>query len=146
MVMHSEPNGSDTDMEDEANEFAAAFLMPANEIRPHLLPPSVEKFGRVKPLWKVSIKSLIYRAHTLKLITPYQFKMFNIQYNKAGYSRGEPFPIERELPSTLERMVEFHLRDLKYSVADLSSLLLMTEAEFRDTYLPRRRLELVVSR
>lgn len=145
MVMHSEPSGNDAEMEDEANEFAAAFLMPAQEIRPYLLPPSVEKFGRVKPLWKVSIKSLIYRAHALKLITEYQFKMFNIQYNKAGYGRGEPFLLQRETPSAISDMIEFHLQELKYTVPDLSKLLLMTEDEFRETYLPRRRLELVVS-
>jgi len=75
-------------MEVQANEFAAAFLMPEAEIRPHLLPPPVEKFGRVNQLWRVSIKSLIYRACSLKPITDYQFKMFNIKYNKAGYSRG----------------------------------------------------------
>jgi Zn-dependent peptidase ImmA (M78 family)/DNA-binding XRE family transcriptional regulator len=145
MVMHSVPNGNDIEMEDAANEFAAAFLMPAHEIRPHLLPPSVEKFGRVKPLWKVSIKSLIYRAHALNLITDYQFKTFNIQYSKAGYPKGEPFPLQREAPNLLEKIVEYHLRELKYTVGDLSELLLMTEEEFRETYLPRRRLELVVS-
>jgi Zn-dependent peptidase ImmA (M78 family)/DNA-binding XRE family transcriptional regulator len=146
MVMHSEPTGGDAEMEDEANEFAAAFLMPAQEVRPYLLPPSVEKFGRVKPLWKVSIKSLIYRAHTLRLITDYQFKTFNIQYNKAGYSRGEPFLIQREEPTSISSMINFHMRELKYTVTDLARLLLMEEEEFRATYLPRRRLELVVSR
>jgi Zn-dependent peptidase ImmA (M78 family) len=145
MVMHTEPTANDAKMEDEANEFAAAFLMPAQEIRPYLLPPSVEKFGRVKPLWKVSIKSLIYRAHTLRLITDYQFKTFSIQYNKAGYSRGEPFPLQREEPSSIANMINFHMRELKYTVSDLATLLLMTEDEFRETYLPRRRLELVVS-
>jgi Zn-dependent peptidase ImmA (M78 family)/DNA-binding XRE family transcriptional regulator len=146
MVMHSEPTTNDAAMEDEANEFAAAFLMPAQEIRPYLLPPSVEKFARVKPLWKVSIKSLIYRAHTLRLITEYQFKTFNIQYNKAGYSRGEPFQIGKEEPSSIVNLINFHMRDLKYSVDELARLLLMEEQEFRTTYLPRRRLELVVSR
>jgi Zn-dependent peptidase ImmA (M78 family)/DNA-binding XRE family transcriptional regulator len=145
MVMHSEPTENDNKMEDEANEFAAAFLMPSQEIRPYLLPPSVEKFGRVKPLWKVSIKSLIYRAHTLRLITDYQFKAFSIQYNKAGYSRGEPFPLQKEEPSSVANMINFHMRELKYTASDLATLLLMTEDEFRETYLPRRRLELVIS-
>lgn len=144
MVMHSEPTANDAEMETEANEFAAAFLMPELEIRPHLLPPSIEKFGRVKQLWKVSIKSLIYRSHALRLVTDYQFKTFSIQYNKA-YSRGEPFPLKVETAESMARMVDFHLRDLHYTVSDLAFLLLMSEEEFKATYLPRRRLELVVS-
>jgi hypothetical protein len=70
----------------------------------------------------------------------------NIAYSKAGYSRGEPFPIHREEPTLISKMLNFHLKELRYSVSELAKLLLMREDELRQTYLPRKRLELVVSR
>ena len=146
MVMHALPGTDDEKMERDADEFAAAFLMPQVEIRPHLIPPSIEKFARAKGYWKVSIKSMIRRARDLRLISPDDYKRLSISYSKAGYSRGEPFPLEREVPTLLPRMIEFHLRDLGYAVADLAKLLFLREDDFRRAYVPRRHLELVVSR
>ena len=146
MVMHALPGTDDEKMEREADEFAAAFLMPPVEIRPHLIPPTIEKFGRAKGHWKVSIKSMIRRARDLRLISPDDYRRLSISYSKAGYSRGEPFAIDRETPSLLPKMVEFHLRDLGYSVADLGKLLMLREDDVRRAYIPRRHLELVISR
>jgi Zn-dependent peptidase ImmA (M78 family) len=146
MVMHALPGDDDEKMEREADEFASAFLMPPVEIRPHLVPPSIEKFGRVKCYWKVSIKSIIRRARDLRLISPDDYRRLSIVYSKAGYSRGEPFPLDREAPALLPEMIDFHLKDLRYSVADLAKLLLIEEDEFRRVYLPHPRLKLVVSR
>lgn len=146
MVMHSLPGDNDEKMERQADEFAASFLMPSAEIKPHLVPASIEKFARAKGHWKVSIKSMILRSKELCLISPDDYRRLSISYSKAGYSRGEPFPLVRENPSLLPRMIEFHLRDLGYSIADLAKLLLLEEADFRRAYLPRRHLELVVSR
>lgn len=146
MVMHALPGTDDELMERQADEFAAAFLMPSVEIRPHLIPPSIEKFARAKGYWKVSIKAMIRRARDLSLISPDDYRRLSITYSKAGYSRGEPCPLERESPSILSRMIDFHLRDLGYSVSDLAKLLLLQEDDLRRAYIPRRHLELVVSR
>ena len=146
MVMHALPGDDDEKMEREADEFAAAFLMPPVEIKPHLIPPSIEKFGRAKCYWKVSIKAMIRRARDLRVLSPDDYKRFSIAYSKAGYSHGEPFPLERETPALLPRIIDFHLRDLGYSVLDLAKLLMVEEADLRQAYLPRRRLELVVSK
>ena len=145
MVMHALP-GEDEEMERQADEFAAAFLMPHAEIRPHLTPPSIEKFGRAKTYWKVSIKAMIRRARDLRLMSPDDYKRLSIAYSKAGYGRGEPFPLIREAPALLPSMIDFHMRDLRYSVAVLASLLLVQEDDLRAAYLPRRHLELVVSK
>lgn len=146
MVMHALPGSDDEQMEREAHEFAAAFLMPPTEIRPHLIPPSIEKFGRAKGYWKVSIKSMIRRARDLRLVSPDDYRRLSISYNKAGYSRGEPFPLEKEIPHLLPRMIDFHLRELRYSIAQLAQLLLLEEEDLRRAYIPRRHLELVSSR
>ena len=68
MVMHAVPD-EDAKMEDEAHRFAAAFLMPATDIKPYLVGAKISTLGRVKAYWKVSIKALIKRAYELKLVT-----------------------------------------------------------------------------
>ncbi len=146
MVMHALPGDDDDKMERQANEFAAAFLMPPVEVKPHLIPPSIEKFGRAKCYWKASIKALIRRAYELRVLSPDDYRRLSIAYSKIGYSRGEPFPLEREAPTLLSRMVDFHLQELRYSVTDLAKLLLVGEDELRRAYLPRRHLELIVSK
>jgi Zn-dependent peptidase ImmA (M78 family)/transcriptional regulator with XRE-family HTH domain len=146
MVMHALPGDDDEKMERQADEFAAAFLMPAVEVRPHLVPSTIEKFARAKPHWKVSIKAMIRRAKDLQLISPDDYRRLSISYSKAGYSRGEPFALPREAPTLLPKMIEFHLGNLGYSTSELSRLLLLHEDDFRRAYLPRPKLELVVSR
>lgn len=133
MIMHGVPD-DDARMEKQADEFAASFLMPATDVRPFLSPASISKFGRAKPHWKVSIKSFIRRAFDLRLITPYQYKMLNIEYNKARYADGEPYPIELEKPSFLSRLVEHHLKALGYNTAELAQLLCIEEADFMRAY------------
>lgn len=144
MVMHSHPS-DDGDMESQADEFAANFLMPATDIRPYLAGATMQKLGRVKSFWKVSIAALIRRCRDLKMISEWQYRSMNIEYNKAGYQRGEPFPLAAEKPIAIDRLIAFYLRELRYSVGELAKFLFMEEDDLRATYLPRRPLELVVS-
>jgi Zn-dependent peptidase ImmA (M78 family) len=51
-------------MENEADRFAAEFLMPAKEIGPQLARMSLRRAAQLKPNWKVSMASLIYRAQS----------------------------------------------------------------------------------
>ncbi|HWA89216.1 MAG TPA: XRE family transcriptional regulator [Rhizomicrobium sp.] len=133
IVMHTIP-GDDHDMEKQADRFAAAFLMPAADIRPYLQTVKINSLGRVKAYWKVSIKALIKRAHDLKLITDNYYKVLNIQYSKA-YSLGEDLPLPVEQPSTVHAAVKHHMHELRYSQEDLASLLCLTEDDLRLAYL-----------
>jgi Zn-dependent peptidase ImmA (M78 family)/transcriptional regulator with XRE-family HTH domain len=144
LILHNAPM-SDDKMEEEADTFAAEFLTPAIEIRPYLSVPSLGKLGRVKGLWKVSIKSLIVNAYRLKFITPSQYRGLNVNYSKAGYSRGEPFPIDVEKPKLIMSMLDHHINNLTYTTGELSRLLLLETDEFRELYLAKRRLRLVVN-
>jgi Zn-dependent peptidase ImmA (M78 family) len=73
IVMHTAPD-DDEKMESAAHRFAAAFLMPASDIKPYLISPRLSTLRRVKAYWRVSIKALIKRAFDLALITPSQYK------------------------------------------------------------------------
>ena len=145
MIMHSIPSDEER-MEAEAHRFAAAFLMPASDIKPYLTSPKLSAFGKLKAFWKVSIKSLIKRAHELKVITDNQYRWLNVQYSKA-FGQGEPVSIDVERPSRLRSMVEYHLRELGYSISDLASFLLVNPDDLEKAYVqkPSSGLRLVVS-
>lgn len=143
MIMHSVPD-DDGKMEDEAHRFAASFLMPAPEIKPYLANAKLSSLSRVKAYWKVSIKSLIKRAHDLKLITDNQYRWLNIQYSKA-FSTGEPIVIELEKPSLLRRVVEYHLRELRYTMQELAAFLCVFKDDLERAYVEKPGLRLVVS-
>lgn len=142
LVLHHHPESED-EMERQADEFAAELLMPAQEIKPYISNPSLGKLAKAKPYWKVSIKALIVQCYRLKLITPSQYTGLNVNYSKAGYSRGEPFPIPLEKPSALSDAIRFHLDTLAYSVDEIARLLMIREEEFLETYAERPRLRLV---
>lgn len=134
MVMHLVP-ASDEKMEDEARRFAAAFLMPASEIRPYLIDAKLSNLGRVKAYWRVSIKSLIERAHDLKLITDSQYKTLNAQYARTVKGE-EPISIELESPRRLQKIVQYHRDILGYSIDDLAELLVVHPRDVENAYLP----------
>jgi Zn-dependent peptidase ImmA (M78 family)/DNA-binding XRE family transcriptional regulator len=142
LVLHYHPE-SDEEMEEQADEFAAEFLMPAREIKPYLVSPSLGKLARAKPYWKVSIKAMIVQCSRLKLITPRQYTGLNVNYSKAGYGKGEPFPIEVEKSSALSKAVTFHLQSLGYSIEEIARLLMLEPDEFLDTYAERPKLRII---
>jgi Zn-dependent peptidase ImmA (M78 family)/DNA-binding XRE family transcriptional regulator len=134
MVLHTVALKDDDEMEDEADSFAGSFLLPADEIKAQLRHFSLRHLANMKGYWKVSMQAIAYRAVRLKLITPYQSKMFWIEMGKLGYRKREPNEPPTEKPSLLRRMVEFHKRQLGYSTADLASLLCVTPAELETMY------------
>ncbi len=142
LLLHNAPE-TDEDMESQADEFAGELLMPAKEIRPYLKNPSLGSLARIKPYWKVSIKALIYQCSRHKMIMPNQYTGLMVNYSKAGYSRGEPFPMPVEKPTVLDAALTYHLSDLRYSIEEVASLLMMEVDQFKDTYCVRPRLRLV---
>lgn len=142
LVMHTVPS-DDKKMEDEAHEFAASLLMPKEDIMPYLNDFTLAHFARIKPYWRVAIAALIKRASDLNLVSTFEARDLWIQYNRAGYRRGEPAEFERAAPKALAGMVAQHMGELGYSAADLAKLLCLEEEEFRQLYLGQPRLRVV---
>jgi len=134
MVLHTVQVKSDEEMEDEADEFAGSFLVPATEFRSQLRRFDLRQLANLKLHWKVSMAALAVRANRLRLITPYQSKMFWIEMSKLGYRKREPNEPPKEIPHLLRHMVSFHLKKLGYSAKELASLLHLTEPDFNEMY------------
>ncbi len=83
--------------EKEANEFAASFLMPSNDVLANM-PRSISSSVIIarKKRWRVSAMALAYRLHQLNLMTEWQYKSVCIDLGRRGYRAGEPDGLERE--------------------------------------------------
>lgn len=125
-------------MEDEADNFAAEFLMPESEIRPHfhrMQPLRIPALANLKSFWKVSIAALVERAHDLGFLTDNQRRHMYVVMSRLGYrSRdraAEPNPIPREEPRSHKSLLRMHATDLDYSQEELAKLLKINLQELK---------------
>jgi Zn-dependent peptidase ImmA (M78 family)/transcriptional regulator with XRE-family HTH domain len=107
LVMHcAAPHDADW-VEEQANWFAAAFLMPEKDIRPEL-PQGVSwaEYVRLKLRWRVSIAALLRRARTLHRLTPDEYLKAMKALSARGWRKHEPSPLGKpEAPLLLEKAV-----------------------------------------
>lgn len=136
MILHTTTVKDDEEMEDEADAFAGAFLLPADEIRPQLRKFDLRQIANMKLYWKVSMAAIAVRAARLNLITPYQSKMFWMEMSRLGYRKREPNEPPKEIPSLLRQMIAFHMKKLGYSVSEMAKLLHLRVFEFQSLYNP----------
>lgn len=134
MVLHTISMTNDETMEDEADAFAGAFLIPADEFKPQLRRFDLPHLATLKSYWKVSMGALAMRADRLRLITPYQKKAFWMEMGRWEYRKHEPNEPAAEHPEALARMIRFHQRELGYSDAELAALLHLNDVDFRRLY------------
>jgi Zn-dependent peptidase ImmA (M78 family)/transcriptional regulator with XRE-family HTH domain len=94
LVMHGEQIWGIKEVETQAHKFAAAFLMPANEIRDQL-PNTVDwprLFG-LKQQWQVSLAALLMRARTLGRMNERTYLTAVKTLSARGWRRREPVPL-----------------------------------------------------
>lgn len=133
VIMHRVPS---PEMEKEANDFAAALLMPARDIRARLSGRylSIERLASLKPIWQVSMGALLSRAGKIGAITPNQSQYLWRQMSARGYRRTEPpelLNFRPEEPTILPEIIRLHLEDLGYGLSDLAEVLHSTEDYLR---------------
>lgn len=148
IVMHRVPS---PEMEDEANAFGAALLMPAREIRSYLGGRlSLQRLASLKPVWRASMAALLVRAKTIGAISPNQSQYLWRQMSSLGYRKLEPpeLDFDPEEASVLPEIIRVHLEELGYQLNDLCEILHSTEQDVRAMHpLPKQfnapRLRLV---
>lgn len=96
LVLHVGTTPQGRSHEDEADQFASAFLLPeagvaASAPRMPSLPEVIEQ----KIHWRVSALAYVRRLHHLGLLTDWQYRSLVIECSQAGYRRTEG-DIERE--------------------------------------------------
>jgi Zn-dependent peptidase ImmA (M78 family)/transcriptional regulator with XRE-family HTH domain len=111
LVMHTDAEPGGRTVEDQANRFAAEFLMPAAGIRGEL-PTTMnaaawQSLARCKERWGISIQALLYRARRLGALTEVSYRNAMATLTARGWRRTEPGLVTvLEQPSMLPRAVE----------------------------------------
>ena len=83
-------------LEDEANRFAGAFLLPKESFEKDVFSTSIDHFVQLKSKWKASIACMIFRCETLGTLSGNQIKYLKDQMTTRVYWRKEP--LDREMP------------------------------------------------
>jgi Zn-dependent peptidase ImmA (M78 family)/transcriptional regulator with XRE-family HTH domain len=107
LVMHRRFAAGGRQAEDEANAFAAAFLMPERGVVASFRGfPTVTELLKVKSHWGVSAMAMAFRLNRLKRLTDWHYKAICVDLATKGYRRSEPGGLPRERSRILERVFE----------------------------------------
>ena len=104
---HGGPHGlsAGQSVEDQANAFASAFLMPASSIWATIrTTPTVTQLVAYKKKWVVSVAALLYRVWKLRVVSDWQYRSMCIQI--ADFRANEPEPAERESSQILHKVFD----------------------------------------
>ncbi|MDD5035247.1 MAG: XRE family transcriptional regulator [Methylococcaceae bacterium] len=117
--------------ENQADRFAAAFLMPGESFAGDITTISLASLRALKPKWKVSIASMLTRCQNLGLVGEEYARKLWIAYTRAGYRKREPLdeqiPIEE--PRLLRRCMDFLLESRTLSKYDILSALALSATD-----------------
>lgn len=109
LLLHPNPLPGDRQQEREADQFAAEFLTPREEIEP-FLPKTVRMaaLDQLSNTWGVSVESLIYRMGELRLISDVSIRRAHQRLaNMADLRRDEPLTgYPGEIPTLLREALD----------------------------------------
>jgi Zn-dependent peptidase ImmA (M78 family)/DNA-binding XRE family transcriptional regulator len=109
LVMHETLEQPLRDVERQAYEFAAEFLLPEQSIRQELVSPiTLASLVPLKKRWGVSLQALAMRARELDFISDRQCRYLFEQMSQRGWRKREPsnLDINIERPRALRQMAE----------------------------------------
>lgn len=130
-------------MEEQANDFAAAILLPKEEFLADVsqYPNKLDFYIELKKKWRVSISAMIIRAFRLNAITHNQYQYLMKQVSKRGWRTKEPLDdiIKVSKPTVLRKVVDVlisnNILDENQIIEELSNYGLALPAEEIETLL-----------
>lgn len=138
LIMHTyRPVPLNRNITKEASEFAAAFLMPAAEIKKDFAAGvTIPLLGEMKRKWKISMIALLYRADDLGLLTPNQKRYLLQQFNQLKIRRREPVELDipAEQPKLIQQWIQTYTTKNKLGTAQMAALLCLYPDDFTELY------------
>lgn len=118
--------------EQEANDFASAFLMPRESVlAANLVGATVDDVIRAKSRWQVSAMALARRLDTLGLITDWVYRSICIELSKRGFRSSEPgSPLVPESSQVLRKVLAALRSNNGVSTRKLAAQFGLPTAEF----------------
>ncbi len=128
-------------IEEQANKFAAAFMLPEESFSVELPPyPTLENFVSLKHRWGMSAQAMIHRAKSLELISPLEYQRLYKGISARGWRKGEPLDDLRKPESVrlLPRCINLLFDENIFTKAGLLEGLSMSRTDAEDILsLPR---------
>lgn len=143
LVMHKAVNES---MEQQANEFAAEFLMPEADIRPQLArADTLMRFGELKLYWKVAMQALFRRARDLGCVGDGRYRYLQMEMSRRGYRMREPaeYDFPKEEPVALQDLLDLHVTEFGYTLDELTTHLCVSREDVAEWYGRSDKLRLI---
>jgi Zn-dependent peptidase ImmA (M78 family)/DNA-binding XRE family transcriptional regulator len=109
LVMHKPILNPVQEVERQAFQFAAEFLMPGKQMRLEINPPvNLDTFSALKQRWGVSIQALVMRAKELGIINQRKYTYLFQQLSARGWRTREPrmFDVPVEKPRAVRQIAE----------------------------------------
>lgn len=121
----------DDKREDEAEEFAGELLTPEEDIKNEFKPPlTLSQLREMKKKWKVSMGSLLFRAHKLGTIKDSMYRRTWMFLSSQGYKKREPdCGLRDEQPMLLKELVENFI-----CIKNFLDELCISDKRFHDRY------------
>lgn len=154
LVMHKHGIIEGIHVEQEANAFASAFLMPRRSLLADPLKiPSLRSILSKKEIWQVSAAALTYRYNKLGIITDWNATSIYKQLAQRGRN-NEPNPIAHESSLLLDKVFQvlaqenFDLskltEDLCLNLVEINNLTFNLVSKYQNLEALRRRSQLIV--
>lgn len=109
--------------ENEANEFANAFLLPerAYVAEASRYTSSIDRYVHLKQKWKTSIGAMLFRSRNLGLISQNEYQNIIIYMQKKGLKKNEPLDntLQTLGPTLLKDAIETLLVNNIFTVSEL---------------------------
>lgn len=97
--------------EKEANDFAGAFLYPAEAAQQDITPSlGLQGYKKIKQRWGISIQALLMRARTLGVIDDARYLNLRQQVSHRGWNKVEPVSVGTERTQLVEMIRDNELR------------------------------------
>lgn len=107
LILHKHGGPHGREAEDEAQQFASAFLMPRADMLAAI--PVVRDLPQLvdaKRRWRVSVAALNHRAHRIGLTSEWQYRTFAVQIQQRGFRTNEPNGIPRETSAVWSKVLD----------------------------------------
>lgn len=120
VVLHRNHDTDEQVIEEEADRFASAFLIPKTDLLRHRCYPTLANLRKNKRRWKVSVAALVRAYRDNGLIDENRYKYLNIELSRKGWRSEEPDQSARE-PSGLWEAIKKDLWSNSQTVEDLAN-------------------------
>lgn len=137
LILHEESPVDEKLAEEQADAFAAAFLMPRSDFRGECpMKVGIPQLVEMKRRWRCSMAAIARRAFSVGRITEQQYRWLSIQFSKKGWRKSEPYPLTGESPALLASLVKRAMRDCEFDEDGLAAHLAVPAAQIRSWLQP----------